>query len=560
MKEGAEMSIYRTNVRFGVSLQNRAKSVSSLNTRYLLNDLNKYLYSDLSVNTPYYGKVCALYGLRRTGKTTMMLQSILGMTNEQFNKTAWIDVTEEDNMASLYLDLQKLNEQGYKYIFIDEITKVEQFVRVSSLLSDEFAISGIHIVLTGTDSLGIYLSQRGELFDRSISIHTTYIPYYEYTHLFPNATAEDYIVEGGLLSKSGINYNRDENFKEYVDSAIAENIQHSLSKLKDKGDLGALYLIHSRGELTNVINRVIEDKNHEFLLDAILKNFESHDIGVLHHYISDVKDNDILSYSADMNVENLSEQIKKDLKILNYNELKYGLTENELAQIENYLYELDFFDDVKYCTVSKEFSISDNPVVVQPCIRYNQAKSALKALYNDPKFVKLSGDKQEFIYNKLLSDIKERMLEEIVLLNVTRSLSDCFVSQFRFYEYRKSPFKNGEYDMVIRNKKNETFIFEIKHSSEVEYNKQTKHLLDTEKLDWLKENGFKVKEKVVLYNGKTLDKDDNGVIYLNVSEFLEELKVYDRNYLYNKNGITDGNEDNDAVNISIEDDFEDRDI
>ena len=560
MKEGAEMSIYRTNVRFGVSLQNRAKSVSSLNTRYLLNDLNKYLYSDLSVNTPYYGKVCALYGLRRTGKTTMMLQSILGMTNEQFDKTAWIDVTEEDNMASLYLDLQKLNEQGYKYIFIDEITKVEQFVRVSSLLSDEFAISGIHIVLTGTDSLGIYLNQKGELFDRAISIHTTYIPYYEYTHLFPNATAEDYIVEGGLLSKSGINYNRDENFKEYVDSAIAENIQHSLSKLKDKGDLGALYLIHSRGELTNVINRVIEDKNHEFLLDAILKNFESHDIGVLHHYISDVKDNDILSYSADMNVENLSEQIKKDLKILNYNELKYGLTENELAQIENYLYELDFFDDVKYCTVSKEFSISDNPVVVQPCIRYNQAKSALKALYNDPKFVKLSGDKQEFIYNKLLSDIKGRMLEEIVLLNVTRSLSDCFVSQFRFYEYRKSPFKNGEYDMVIRNKKNETFIFEIKHSSEVEYNKQTKHLLDTEKLDWLKENGFKVKEKVVLYNGKTLDKDDNGVIYLNASEFLEELKVYDRNYLYNKNGITDGNEDNDAVNISIEDDFEDRDI
>ena len=40
------------------------------------------------------------------------------------------DVTEEDNMASLYLDLQKLNEQGYKYIFIDEITKAEQFVRV----------------------------------------------------------------------------------------------------------------------------------------------------------------------------------------------------------------------------------------------------------------------------------------------------------------------------------------------------------------------------------------------------------------------------------------------
>ena len=52
--------------------------------------------------------------------------------------------------------------------------------------------------------------------------------------------------------------------------------------------------------------------------------------------------------------EFLDEFTKNPDCVLNYNELKYGLTENELAQIENYLYELDFFDDVKYCTVSKE--------------------------------------------------------------------------------------------------------------------------------------------------------------------------------------------------------------
>ena len=143
------MSIYRTNVRFGMSLQNRAESVSSLNKRYLLNDLNKYLHSDLSVNTPYYGKVCALYGLRRTGKTTMMLQSILGMTNEQFDKTAWIDVTEEDNMASLYLDLQKLNEQGYKYIFIDEIQNIKNFEEVINAFRTDGEYS---IFITGSNS------------------------------------------------------------------------------------------------------------------------------------------------------------------------------------------------------------------------------------------------------------------------------------------------------------------------------------------------------------------------------------------------------------------------
>ena len=548
------MSEYRTHVNLGRNLLKKAESVKTLNKRFLLEELNTYLQSDLSVNTPYYGKVCALYGLRRTGKTTVMLQSILDLADNQFNKIAWIDITEEDTMASLYLDLQKLNDDGYQYVFIDEITKSEQFVRVSSLLSDEFALSGMHIVLTGTDSLGIYLSQKGELFDRVISIHTTYIPYYEYLHLFPQTTVDEYIERGGLLSESGRNYNNDKLVQEYVDSAIAENIQHSLSKLKDKGDLGPLYRIHSRGELTNVINRVIEDKNHEFFLETILKNFESHDMGALRHYISNVKDSNILSYSADMDLESLSEQIKKDLKILNYNELKYGLSINELAQIEKYLYDLDFFDDVKYYTVSKETDISENPVIVQPCIRYNQVKSAMNAMYRDPKFIQLSESNQEFIINKLLSDIKGRLLEEIVLLNATRSLSDCFVAQCRFYEYRNSPFTNGEYDMLIRNKKDETFLFEIKHSSEIQYDQQTKHLLDTNKLNWLEKNGFRIKEKFVLYNGETLDKDSNGITYLNVSEFLEKLKDYDRNYIKSLNkqyetSIEDSsNKDIDVIN------------
>ena len=79
------------------------------------------------------------------------------------------------------------------------------------------------------------------------------------------------------------------------------------------------------------------------------------------------------------------------------------------------------------------------------------------------------------------------------------------------------------------NKKDETFLFEIKHSSEIQYDQQTKHLLDTKKINWLEKNGFRIKEKIVLYNGETLDKDSNGITYLNVSEFLEKLKDYDRN-------------------------------
>lgn len=37
-----------------------------------------------------------------------MFQCIHSMANDQFMKTAWIDITEEDTMAGLYLDLNKL--------------------------------------------------------------------------------------------------------------------------------------------------------------------------------------------------------------------------------------------------------------------------------------------------------------------------------------------------------------------------------------------------------------------------------------------------------------------
>lgn len=517
---------YKTHVRLGKKLLVKINTVRPLNKRFLLKELNTYLQSDLSVNTPYYCKVCALYGLKGTGKTTVMLQSILDLTHDQFNKTAWIDLTEEDSMKSLYQDLRKLDENGYQYVFIDEITKSEQFVRVSSLLSDDFARSGMHIVLTGDDSLGIYLSKQGELFDRVISIHTTYIPYYEYLHLYPHTTLNEYIEKGGVLSEIGNNCESDNRVQAYVDFFIGENIQNSLTKLTDKGDLKSLYQIYSRGELVNAINRAIEDKNNEFVLEVILENNETFDIGALDFYISKSEHKDTLSYNTEMNLIDHSNQIKKTL---NCNEQDYGLTAHELAHIKEYLHALDFFDDVKYYVISKETVISERPVIVQPCIRYNQVKLKLDTIYSDSKFIQLTGGNQKVIVEKLLHGIKERLLKEIVLLNTTRSLSSCFVAQCRFYEYEDSPFTNGKYDMLVRNKKDETYLFEIRNSSKIQYKKLTKHLLDTNKLIWLEKKGFRIKEKIVLYNGETLDKDSNGITYFNVSKFLEKLKKFNCN-------------------------------
>ena len=75
--------------------------------------LKKFMDND------YDGKICVLYGLRRTGKTTMLFQ-LLGEL--PIDATAYIKIQPTDNMGMLTKDLDRLYNEGYRYVFIDEIT------------------------------------------------------------------------------------------------------------------------------------------------------------------------------------------------------------------------------------------------------------------------------------------------------------------------------------------------------------------------------------------------------------------------------------------------------
>jgi len=58
---------------------------------------------------------------------------------------------------------------------------------------------GMHIVLSGTDSLGFWLASGNELYDRVRMIHTTFIPYREYSRLLGIDSIDEYIRCGGVL-------------------------------------------------------------------------------------------------------------------------------------------------------------------------------------------------------------------------------------------------------------------------------------------------------------------------------------------------------------------------
>ena len=132
-------------------------------------------------------------------------------------------------------------------MFIDEVTLMRDFIEGAALFSDIYASSGMKIVLSGTDSLGFVFTESQQLYDRCIILHTTFISYREFENVLGISGIDEFIRYGGTMSMGGVHYNESSPFAtkksadEYIDTAIARNIQHSLKYYQDGGHFRSLY-------------------------------------------------------------------------------------------------------------------------------------------------------------------------------------------------------------------------------------------------------------------------------------------------------------------------------
>ena len=176
---------FETSVIIGERLLALTKGVKNWGKRDCFRQLQAYLNSEET------DRVCLVFGLRRTGKTTMLRQAVLGMTPSQSAKSAYIKAKGSDTMAAMNRDLGKLLDLGYEYVFIDEVTLMPDFIDSAALFSDIYAAQGMKIVLSGTDSLGFWFALHQELYDRAVTIHTTFIPFREHSRLLGIDSARD---------------------------------------------------------------------------------------------------------------------------------------------------------------------------------------------------------------------------------------------------------------------------------------------------------------------------------------------------------------------------------
>lgn len=476
--------------------------VESFQKRFCFPDLMDYLRRD------YDPRVCTIYGLRRTGKTTLMAQAAAELHDP--DSFCWIICGEHDEIQDVKNVIR--DHPQCKYFFLDEATRLENFMDASSILADRYtAIENKRIVMAGTDSLGFHFAFGSELFDRTHIFHTTYIPYREYRHLLgKDKTIDDYIEYGGTLTDGRIFYHTDETSgMDYTNDAIAENIFHSLEHYRGGGAFGALLPVYASGELTTFIRKIVELDNRAFLAQTVNRMFRSHDMGVLRSNLT--RDPSLDVDTSALKNKAFLEEVRKALSI--QEPLVHKADAKAIEAVKRYLEALD----VIYVVPGTERQVV---LFSQPGLRYSQVEKEKELLLGSKYLKEFQETMRRDFARRLDETIKGRIMENIVFLDLTKDKDVS--SRYQVTTYR-DPLGAHEFDVVLFDKeKDEAILLEVKHSDDFDPVHQARHLYDEDACaEFEQHTGMKIVGKGVVYRGDTRYYAA-GIHYVSVDAMLEQ--------------------------------------
>lgn len=491
---------FKTDIKTGALLVNFCKSVSKWEKRECFGSLHDYIYGENN------DRILILYGLRRTGKTTLVRQAIGEMPAEMRAKTAFIQLNSRLTLADVNHDLKLLETRGFRYVFIDEVTLLRDFIEGAALFSDVFAAGGMKVVLSGTDSLGFVFSEDEQLFDRCQLLHTTFIPYREFERVLKVKGIDNFIEYGGTMSRLFANK---KSADDYVDSAIARNIQHSLKCYQHEGHFRSLQQLYDAGELTSAINRIVEDVNHRFTMEVLTQKFKSNDLRISASNLrrDRFRPTDILDR---VDIGAITKRLKKLLLIRDKEEQSVNISDAHRTEIREYLDLLDLTCDIDVVNMSNLNERKVRTVFSQPGLRYTQAAALIQSLLLDETFRNTAIAERMAIEERILDEIRGRMMEEIVLLETKLARPEMQVFQLQFAV--------GEFDMVVFDPVHACCeIYEIKHSDKIAA-EQCRHLLNPRKCAETEFRYGRILSKNVIYRGPSTSLQ--GINYVNVEEYL----------------------------------------
>lgn len=500
-------------------------------------DCYSELYKYVTEHNPdYNGKICALYGLRRTGKTVMMNQCISELPPEEKEKSVYILCKEACDMLEVEQVIDDLYEKGKRFFFIDEVTLIEDLQVYGNVFSDYYRTMGAKIVIAGTDSFGIYMAKTDILYDRTIMIHTSQIPYAEFRRICKK-DLDTYIEYGGTLTNTTYKNNQDAN--EYLNTAIVENILHGLEGREEKRKHATVLTeLYDRNELVSVIQKMINRFSYEITIKAINRTYKSAPLYATYQ-------TDKSKYQGKLEVMLINAATKSALGIKNNDEMQTVVTQEDLETIKKYLKFLDLYITIPTFRSLKRGGGRDLEILQQPGMIYAHATELLNQLEHDEVWSETCEieDKEEFM-QRADQFVKGILFENIILSETYKCYQD--IDRKRFYVSQLSvgpvdDLPESEADLIIVDReKKECYLFEIKHSDQV-VERQTRHLRNEDFINYVSENFAPVKKCCVIYSGQPTHNDT--IAYLNAEKFLmtvheiELSKNADLQNLFQQKGI-----------------------
>lgn len=421
-----------------------------------------------------YNKVMILHGIRRTGKTTSIIQTINILINSGIKSEDIIYITISGNNVRMEALVNFIEDSQAKYIFIDEITRVDDFYSQASVLSDILAVFK-RIVITGTDSFVFPASLKTNLYGRADVIHSTLVPYKEYIDLFnvnPDNALDEYKLNGGTLLKSEF-YNDDAVYKT-LRAVVIQNIKNSiqrgtecdstLSKLTDEQLMYLIFNYIFMATMPKDSSSVINDRKalNQKITDTLAQ------ISGSSSYINDYK--------------------------------TYNIPKGAAKAVLEALYELDILGHIFNVTIESEDLKKQNTI---------ELIAMIQALANET----LSYNSQQ---GKSLGFSFENMIIANVIMWSRHS--KCNVGFAKYIE-------NGtqhEIDLIVQRSisyEKHNICIEIKHSNKVE-SSFAKHLTHPS----LEKAVGNVDKRIIVYRGNTIY--NRGIHYVNAHEFLMNLESW----------------------------------
>ena len=486
------------------------------------NDLNDitaerdFVSSIYKYVTSNRNEVMGVHGLRGVGKSIGLMQ-VIRLLND-FDNTVYLVVNPEQSLD--YSDFYKLlfSVAKYrKYIFIDEITYVSNFINKSANLYEALVLMGKRVVICGTNSLALVSSKSAALYHRIGILPVSFMSYFEAKRTAHISNFIEYLEMGGLYDKDRLGSFSD--LENYIDTSVVDNIVGTLSKNMVTSHLAALYNLSITSKNIGLVKQRMKTIIFKILFDIIFSLSKS-----------DIKiDMNILPYL--FNSYSSSSDIYDTIGIENSS---IGVYETRV--VLKALYEIGLLNKVENIAKCGEFKyyITNQSV-------YNQM---LCQIVNIPF-------RDGYSLNEFRG-VKSRLglLMESAVINhtyeIVRKMKDISI-----YYYRDG---NKEIDLIIRrhvydlddlDNYDKYLYYEIKISSDTAY--------ASIKAQWITDKSIGSPEKVVgravIYNGITTVYDgvtkpkksipnisaekqtqimqrNKGLQFINVEDYLRNLPSY----------------------------------